>query len=214
MGRYTAEQFREWRRKRAEAIRPWERQGREPPAIFELFARYRDMGPLRSIRKYAGMCIDKRYQGVETKRTYLEMTASRWRWKARALAWDDEQDRLIREALTREKIRSKRRAMILSQALAKKSLEATKILQANTIKGSSIAVMAKVSADLARLALDESTVIVEQRASPEVMELATQIKRMDDGAVEEALGRLTAPPRSARRDSSRGAEAPAGDRPN
>lgn len=77
---------------------PWDRKPQEAPAAFEMFAHYRDQGPQRSLARVR--------QAFGKKPSYLRQI-QRWssthRWVERATAWDDEQDRLAREATAKAK---------------------------------------------------------------------------------------------------------------
>lgn len=72
---------------------PWERRRDEGARAFEAFAYYRDLGPQRSLAKVR--------QNLGKTPAYLrqiETWSSRHAWVERATRWDEEQDRLHREA--------------------------------------------------------------------------------------------------------------------
>jgi hypothetical protein len=74
--------------------KPWERMPGESDRAFSKFCAYRDLGPQRSLLKLRQMHVrDKGWT-----RPALEYLSNRWRWVARAAAWDNEQDRLRLEA--------------------------------------------------------------------------------------------------------------------
>lgn len=78
----------------AGARAPWERQKGEPPKAAEAFRIYRDLGPRRSLTKV------RETLGVSS--TMVERWSRKHRWVSRAEAWDDEQDRIGREATLAE----------------------------------------------------------------------------------------------------------------
>lgn len=75
----------------SEYRQPWDRQDKESTANYAMFLDYRDQGPGRTV-KAAG--VKFQFDGVEAdwnRQTYY--TSSKNNWKARALAWDSDQER-------------------------------------------------------------------------------------------------------------------------
>jgi hypothetical protein len=70
--------------------KPWERADGETSRSFEGFVIYRDLGGRRSLSKVA--------QTLSISKQSVAETSLRFGWVARALAWDDEQDRIRRDA--------------------------------------------------------------------------------------------------------------------
>jgi len=68
---------------------PWERQPKERLVDFEGFVVYRDMSN-RSVEA-VGIALGKKADSFGS-------TSQRWKWVDRALAWDNELDRRVREA--------------------------------------------------------------------------------------------------------------------
>jgi len=72
----------------------WERMPGETDKAFTKFCEYRDMGSQRSLVK-----LRQLHKGEKGwTRGAIEDLSNRWRWVARAAAWDNEQDRLRLEA--------------------------------------------------------------------------------------------------------------------
>ncbi len=73
---------------------PWERQKGEPTKAAEAFRIYRDLGPKRSLPQVA--------EKSQTSHANVARWSRRWNWVERSRAWDDEQDRVGREATLAE----------------------------------------------------------------------------------------------------------------
>ena len=91
-------------------MRPWERQPREATRSFARFVVYRDLPPEdRSLRLAANRL------GVPLGT--LQALNHRWSWSARVEAWDDERDRVKRQAMLQERIEMGRRQATAAAAL-------------------------------------------------------------------------------------------------
>ncbi|MHB8603882.1 MAG: hypothetical protein ACYDCK_01400 [Thermoplasmatota archaeon] len=95
---------------------PWERQPLDTDRSYEMFAKYRDLGPQRSldrVRQNSG-------KGSGYMRQ-LERWSSDAHWVERVRAWDEEQDRVAREASARQLLemreRHARNAMAAEEAV-------------------------------------------------------------------------------------------------
>jgi hypothetical protein len=108
--------------------KPWERWPGESDAAFSAFVLFRDLGPQRSLDGAStlyharnqpaplpppGTTKNKKCSGQ------IRSWAKRWDWRARAAAWDAEQDRLVRQAQLQEILDMRKRhaqeAMLLQQ---------------------------------------------------------------------------------------------------
>jgi hypothetical protein len=76
---------------------PWERQKakRETSKAFRAFTVYRDLGPKRSVAE-ANKLYSSNGKPTANLRQ-MEEWSSKYGWVSRAMAWDDEQDRVKRE---------------------------------------------------------------------------------------------------------------------
>lgn len=97
---------------------PWERHPEESQTAFQGFVLYRDQPNRRSARKVA--------EALGKSENLISGWCHRYKWQDRALAWDDEQDRIVRQAhLEQIRTSAKRHATMgsLMQSLAIKKLQ-------------------------------------------------------------------------------------------
>jgi hypothetical protein len=85
-----------------EPLDPWEQQPGESQPAFEAFALYRDLGPSERSTRRVARDLDKNH-------TLIGQWSGRHRWVERVRAWDAEQDRQRRAALSKEAIEAGRR---------------------------------------------------------------------------------------------------------
>jgi hypothetical protein len=148
---------------------PWERQQDEPPKAFEAFVAYRDLGPQRSQVK-----VGKRL-GVSS--TLTERWAQRRSWTDRALAWDDEQDRVGREATLAEVRAMHRRhaeiaVLILNKVEARligNEAEGINALDPSKLTPRDLATLTDIAVKLERVARGEAAALVGIRHSGAVV---------------------------------------------
>lgn len=101
---------------------PWERQPDESDAAFDAFAKYRDMGRDRSLRKVA--------QQVGKDFSLMGRWSKRWSWNRRAYEYELFLDRKAREETVREiGAMAKRHAQQAQLFMAALSLPATALMQ-------------------------------------------------------------------------------------
>src|SRR5262245_50270979 len=97
----------------SEAPFPWERQPGESATAFAAFVIFRDLGPRRSLDEASRIYHRKPGQEPEQNQTgpkkrksgQIRLWYQRWRWRARAEAYDaelDRQQRAAQEAVRRE----------------------------------------------------------------------------------------------------------------
>ena len=111
----------------------WERGDGEPGKAYAAFCLYRDLGPgVRSLQRITAALRAARLKGGQTRvqggelqagavrrvSTQVEDWSSKWRWVARARAWDAEADRKKREAMFAEIEAMGRRQATQAQAAA------------------------------------------------------------------------------------------------
>jgi hypothetical protein len=98
----------------------WDRWPKEPPRAYDAFRRFRDAGPLRNLAAVGG----------DSNPRTVERWSAKWRWRERAVAWDDEThmvaDRTRLEAIrTMHELHQRAGRAVMSKALA--ALNGTKV---------------------------------------------------------------------------------------
>lgn len=78
-----------------EEKQPWDRQKNEQISTYSLFNEYLKLGPLRTISKLSTQVLDDPDFEDPPNKEALQKQATRWHWKARAEAYDD--DRIARD---------------------------------------------------------------------------------------------------------------------
>lgn len=78
----------------ADNVMPWERQPKETVPAWEAFKTYRDLGMKRSTANVQ--------RTIGKSKRLIDGWSSKKNWVARCAAWDREQDRIGREARTKE----------------------------------------------------------------------------------------------------------------
>jgi hypothetical protein len=135
------------------AVLAWERLDDEPETAYSYFIAYRDMGRGRTVAKVA--------DGVHKSRNYVHNLASRWRWVARARAFDIEQDRLYAEALVERRREMADRHARIASALQGKLIARLQTLDPGKLSAGDLARWFEVATRVERLALGlpESTTV-------------------------------------------------------
>ncbi len=139
--------------------KPWERQPDETTKPYEAFCVYRDMGIERSIRKVA--------ERLSKSETLMARWSTKNNWVERVTAWDDEQERIEREAAQKQQLEDikkmrKRHAAIATQMLIKAST-ALQSLPPDEVKAADISRMVDVASKLERISRGDVGDVVEER---------------------------------------------------
>jgi hypothetical protein len=145
---------------------PWERQEGEPKDAFNAFCTFRDMGQSRGIfkafKQKTGKKTAKTANGTWTK------WSSDWNWTSRALAWDDELDRINREEqIEARKRMAKLHARAGEQAI-RKSMAKMRKTKTDDIPIGVVPRLLDSGVKTQRLALGEPDTIQDQRQSGKV----------------------------------------------
>ncbi len=138
-----------------ELPKPWERQPNESFQAFEAFAVYRDMGTERSYPKTS--------QKLSKNLTSIKQWGVKNNWISRVKAWEDEQDRLIRESLTKGIAHMRKTHADLASAMLVKAAKALRDLPTDEMTPKDIATMVDVGAKLERLSRGEATEKTENK---------------------------------------------------
>ena len=134
---------------------PWERQPNESSRAFEAFAVYRDMGAERSYAKTS--------QKLGKNKTTIDQWGRNNQWVSRIAAWDDEQDRLTREALVKGITAMRKNHVDMAEAMLIKATEALERLPVDEMNMADIARAVDVASKLERLSRGEPTERTESR---------------------------------------------------
>lgn len=144
---------------------PWERQPDETDKAFEAFCLYRDLGPERSQPKVVELY-------GKSKHT-VEKWSIKFNWKQRTEAWDNEQDRIAREAAQREKIQEiaemRSRHEKLSMLMLDKVEEALGQMNSADLKPADLSRMVEVASKLERLSRGDVGEVIESRDGGEAI---------------------------------------------
>lgn len=135
--------------------KPWERQEGETPKQFEAFVAYRDMGENRSHVKVANQ-LSKSVQLI-----------SRWssanNWVERCVAWDNEQDRILRQEQLKEIRKMRDRHAQGAMDMLAKALEGLKGLDSEELSPQDIVKMFAEAVKVERLSRGDTSEVIEER---------------------------------------------------
>lgn len=148
---------------------PWERQPRETPKAFEAFCAYRDMGTDRSCSKVA-VVVGKSF-------SLMQQWSQKNGWVERASAWDDEQDRLKREADQKAQIEAikamrKRHTKVAVKMIDKAEAALDEIL-AGEIKPSDLPRIVDIATKLERISRGDVETVIEERQGESIAPAVT-----------------------------------------
>lgn len=138
----------------------WERQPRESHQAFEAFELYRDMGPMRGIRKVA----------KETGKSFtlMERWSRVWEWKRRADKYEEYYDALKASALHRRKMEMIERQADLGRRMQQTADMGLDCMEVEELSAQDIARLAGEGVKIERLALGDSTENVDTRGAVQV----------------------------------------------
>lgn len=139
--------------------KPWERQEGEGPKPFEAFCVYRDMGIERSLAK-VGTQLGK-------STALMERWSAKYDWVKRAAAWDDEQERLEREAKEKQRLKDiakmRERHAGIAVSMLLKAATALQTIPPEDIKAQDISRMVDVASKLERISRGDVGDVIEER---------------------------------------------------
>ena len=146
--------------------KPWERQPDETQKQYEAFCVYRDMGTNRTLEKVG--------QHLGKSTALMERWSSKNQWVNRVTAWDDERERIEREAAQKQQLEDikkmrKRHAAIATQMLIKAST-ALQQLPPDEVKAADISRMVDVASKLERISRGDVGDVVEERDGGKAMD--------------------------------------------
>lgn len=162
---------------------PWERQDGETDKAYAAFCIYRDLPPNeRSLRAAAAKFYGKDKEKLRRPPATFEKWSTRWRWVERARAWDEEQDRLAREAQLQAIKEMRERHAEQARYLQAKGIQALRDLAAGKISAGDAIRLIIEGARLERISRGEPETIQETRSSWTDAVLAAWEKRMQQQA--------------------------------
>ena len=138
---------------------PWERQENETDVAFEAFNTYRDMGLARSLSK-VGEALGK-------SETLMSRWSSEHNWVDRARAWEDEQDRILRNEQIEDIKKMRKRHANLAVEMLAKALEGLKHLDPEELNAVSIGRLVEVASKLEQKSRGDTTDAIEMREAEE-----------------------------------------------
>ena len=149
-----------------ERPKPWERQPGESEEAYYAFTLYRDMPPReRSMRKVADLFYGRK--PASGRRRSIPGTIRRWAdrfaWVERVLAWDEEQDRIKREAAREAVEEMLRRHAQEAVALQTKALQRLKNMDPAELSPRDVLAFFVEAAKLERISRGEPETISEER---------------------------------------------------
>jgi hypothetical protein len=136
---------------------PWERQSNETPQAFEAFVIFRDMEGKRSYKRVS--------EQLQKSETLIGRWGRKHRWQSRREAWEDEQDRLVREELIKGITTMRKTHTAIAGQMLVKALKALQSLPVEDMTMQDIARAVDVAAKLERLSRGEATERTEGNAN-------------------------------------------------
>lgn len=146
-------------------ILPWERQPGETPKQYEAFCVYRDLKKVsdptskRSL-ELAGQVLGK-------TKANLEPWSSRNNWVKRVEAWDEYQEKLVREEDQKQQLadikKMRKRHADLAKAMLVKAAKALLVIPDDEIKPSDVTRMVDVGSKLERISRGDVGEVIEER---------------------------------------------------
>lgn len=146
---------------RVKTPEPWERQESESTKAYEAFSIYRDMGIQRSLSKVA--------EKLQKSFTLIGRWSRTYDWVNRAGKWDDEQNRIAREAQLEEIKKMRKRHADLASAMLIKAAAALKQIPMDEIKAGDISRMVETASKLERLSRGDVGDVIEERDGGEAL---------------------------------------------
>ena len=151
----------------------WGRQPRETHRAYMAFCAYRDLGPVRSLRKaalafYGGTELPRKWDKSGVIPTQVERWSSRHRWVARATAWDAYVDQERRAAHIQAVREMEIRHVQTALRVQVKGLEALELLDLSKFKPADVIRFLVEGVKLERLARGVVTGSEESISEPAV----------------------------------------------
>jgi hypothetical protein len=154
---------------------PWERLPGESDAAISAFVLYRDLGAQRSLDAASTRYHARNQQPTDQPQSgsrknkkcsgQIRTWADRWDWRARAAAWDAEQDRQARQAMLQEIVDMRKRHAQEAMMLQKAAMQRLQALDPQTLTQSQLLDYLVEATKLERLSRGEPETVGEQRVT-------------------------------------------------
>lgn len=144
----------------------WERRPGESARAYAAFCMYRDLPPReRSLTRVAEDIAkaSTKQRHVASIRRRLSDWSSKWNWVERAAAWDEERDRIARQAQIEAIKEMRERHASEAMMLQKKALDRLRAMDARELAPNDVLRYLIEAAKLERLARGEPETVEEQR---------------------------------------------------
>jgi len=142
---------------------PWERQEGEQSAAFAAFVVYRDALPKIGAAKVA--------QKINKSLSVIEAWCTKYRWKERREAWEDELDRISREEFSKGVTAMRKRHIEIATEVLDEAHKAFERIGDKAVTLTDIARAVEIAAKLERISRGEATERTENRT-----EIAGEVK--------------------------------------
>ena len=143
---------------------PWERQPNEQQQAFKAFCAYRDLGAGGAKRSLSKLLQKHtKEDGTPYSINSFKKWCFQYHWKERAGAWDDEQDRQIREELTKGVMTMRKKHADIANAMLAKALRAMNKIPESELTVSDITKIVDTTSKLERINREEPTKKTEGR---------------------------------------------------
>lgn len=141
----------------AKEVKPWERQDGETPKQFEAFVVYRDMGEERSLQKVANQ--------LAKSRQLLTRWSSANNWVERCTAWDNEQDRILRQEQIKDIKKMRKRHADVASAMITAAAKGLKEIMNHPkeMTPNDVSRLVDVASKLERLSRGDTSEVIEER---------------------------------------------------
>ena len=164
---------------------PWERQPGETSKAYAAFCRYRKLPPERRSLALVASKGRKRGKTGEKPKTSIEELSAQHDWVARAAAYDDHLDSMVRAKLEKQRLDMAERQADVARAMLDKARERIASIPITLLGPQDVARWVDVATKTERLALGEPTDnvreevhgsidlgVVEQYSAEELREIA------------------------------------------
>ena len=139
--------------------KPWDRREGESSKNYEAFCAYRDMGIDRSIQKVA--------EKLKKSTALMGRWSAKYGWIKRAEAWDEEQERIEREAARKDQLKAikemRKRHADLATGMLIKAARALQRIPEDEITAGSLSKMVEIASKLERISRGDVGEVVEER---------------------------------------------------